>query len=124
MPSASEIVEQFMRAFIEAWPRKDASDLMTFFSTDAVYHNIPLDAVRGREAICQTLETFMGMGGSVSVDVAHVLSDGQRVAVERVDHFTVSGKTSSLAIMGIFELQDGLITSWRDYFDLSQFELP
>lgn len=111
-----------MASFVDAWPRRDASELAPFFSIDAVYHNIPLDPVRGRDSIRQTLESFMETGGFVSVDVTNIVSDGGRVVVERVDHFTVSGKTSSLPIMGIFEVQDGLITAWRDYFDLGRFE--
>lgn len=58
-----------MAAFIEAWPTGDASDLAPFFSDDAVYHNIPLEAVNGKEAIRSTLEGFMDMCGSVDVEV-------------------------------------------------------
>lgn len=110
-----------MLAFIEAWPTRDASGLMDFFSEDAVYHNIPLEAVRGKEAIQATIEEFMDMGGSVEVDVANLVAAGDLVVVERVDHFTRSGETTSLPMMGIFEIEGGHITGWRDYFDLSQF---
>lgn len=123
MVSPGQVVEQFIATFIEAWPTRDASDLMAFFSDDAVYHNIPLEAARGKEAIRATLEGFMEIGGAVDVEVANILAAGNLVVVERVDHFVQSGKRSSLPIMGIFEVRDGLITAWRDYFDLSQFRL-
>jgi limonene-1,2-epoxide hydrolase len=119
--SPVQTVERFMLAFIEAWPTRDASGLMDFFSEDAVYHNIPLQAVRGKEAIQATIEGFMDMGGSVEVDVANLVAAGNLVVVERVDHFTRSGETTSLPMMGIFEIEGGHITGWRDYFDLSQF---
>lgn len=119
--SPRETVERFMAAFIEAWPTGDASGLMDFFSDEAVYHNIPLEAVRGKEAIRTTIEGFMNMGGSVEVDVANMLAVGEIVVVERVDHFTRSGDRSSLPMVGIFEVECGHITAWRDYFDLSQF---
>lgn len=115
MPSPSQIVGQFMAAFIEAWPSKDATELVKFFSSHAVYHNMPLEPVSGRKAIRHALESFMGLGGQVSVDVFNIVADGERVVVERVDHFTDSGKSSSLPMMGIFEFKDGLITAWRDY---------
>ena len=121
MLSPGETVERFMAAFIEAWPTKDASGLVDFFSDDAVYHNIPLEAVRGKEAIRATIEGFMGMGGNVEVDVANIVTSDNLVVVERVDHFVRSGKRSSLPMVGIFEIQDGRIGAWRDYFDLSQF---
>ena len=30
-------------------------------------------------------------------------------------------RTVSLPVMGVFELADGKITAWRDYFDMAQF---
>jgi limonene-1,2-epoxide hydrolase len=38
-----------------------------------------------------------------------------------VDHAIGTEKTISLPIMGVFEVHDGAITAWRDYFDPSQF---
>ena len=93
----------------------------SFFSEDAVYNNGPLEPVKGREAIQATLAAFMAMGGQVGVDITHIVADGPIVMTERVDHFIVAGKTISLPVMGIFEVHDGVITAWRDYFDLNQF---
>jgi limonene-1,2-epoxide hydrolase len=121
VPSPVQTVQRFIAAFIEAWPTKDASGLMAFFSDDAVYHNIPLDAVQGKEAIRSTLEGFMDMGGNVEVEVANIVAADNLVVVERVDRFIQSGETSSLSIVGIFEIEGGLVKAWRDYFDLSQF---
>jgi limonene-1,2-epoxide hydrolase len=40
----------------------------------------------------------------------------------RIDRFFRSdGATISLPVMGTFEVADGLIAAWRDYFDLNQF---
>lgn len=110
-----------MAAFIDAWPTGDASGLAPFFSDDAVYHNIPLEAVNGKKAIRSALEGFMGMGGSVDVEVVNIVEVDPLVVVERVDHFVRSERRTSLPMMGIFEIQDGVITAWRDYFDMSQF---
>lgn len=120
MPTPVEIVERFMATFIEVWPTKNANGLEGFFSQDAVYHNIPLEAVRGRDAIRVTLEGFMELGGEVEVDVSNVVADGDLVVVERVDHFIDTAGRQSLPIMGIFEIREGVISAWRDYFDLSQ----
>jgi limonene-1,2-epoxide hydrolase len=42
------------------------------------------------------------------------------VFTERVDTFTVGGKVAPLPVMGIFEIRDGKISAWRDYFDMAQ----
>ena len=107
--------------FISAWPTADAGRVASFFSVDAVYHNGPLDPVRGRESIRTALAGFMSLGGDIAVDMLHVLADDRVVMTERVDHFSVGGKTLSLPVMGIFEVDAGKITAWRDYFDLGQF---
>ena len=45
---------------------------------------------------------------------------------ERSDRFQIGNHTITLRVMGIFELADGKITAWRDYFDMNQYmsQLP
>jgi limonene-1,2-epoxide hydrolase len=40
---------------------------------------------------------------------------------ERVDVFTLPGRTFELPVMGAFEVSGGKISAWRDYFDMNQF---
>lgn len=121
MPTSAKTVQEFVAAFVAAWPEGDAGRPASFFSEDAVYHNMPMAPIRGREAIRDALTEFMGMGGQVGVDIAHLVADGAIVMTERVDHFIGTEKTISLPVMGIFEVHDGAVTAWRDYFDLSHF---
>jgi limonene-1,2-epoxide hydrolase len=118
---AAAIVERFMAAFIEAWPTGDAAGLARFFSEDASFHNGPLPPVRGRDAIVKACAEQMTLGGEVSVDIVHLLADGPIVMTERVDYVKLRGSTLSLRIMGVFEVNDGAITAWRDYFDPAEF---
>jgi limonene-1,2-epoxide hydrolase len=117
MATSSEVVEKF----IGAWPRGDAKELASFFSSDAVYHNIPMDPIKGRDAIEAALAGFLGMVEGMRFDTSHLVADGPIVMTERVDHFINPERTISLPVMGVFEVHDGLITAWRDYFDLNQF---
>jgi limonene-1,2-epoxide hydrolase len=122
MPTAVETVQDFMAAFVKAWPAADTTTLGSFFNEDAIYHNVPLDPVRGRAAIEATFAEFMRIGGQVDVEMIHMVAEGPIVMTERVDHLTrADGTTASLPMMGIIEVHDGLIAAWRDYFDLSQF---
>ena len=34
--------------------------------------------------------------------------------------FTMKGKSAPLPVMGAFDVVDGKITAWRDYFDMAQ----
>jgi limonene-1,2-epoxide hydrolase len=122
MSTPLETVQDFMAAFMKAWPIADSAPLGSFFAEDAVYHNGPLEPVRGRAAIEATLAQFMKTGGQVDVEVVHMVAEGPIVMTERVDHLTrADGTTASLPMMGVIEVHDGFIAAWRDYFDLSQF---
>ena len=122
MPSSAKTVQDFSAAFMKAWPTGDPAPLGSFFDEDATYHNGPLEPVAGRSAIVATFAQFMSMGGQVDVDIIHMVGEGPIVMTERVDYFTRDdGTTISLPMMGVFEVHDGLIAAWRDYFDLGQF---
>ena len=43
------------------------------------------------------------------------------VLTERVVTFTVGQVVAPLPVMGTFEVTDGRINAWRDYFDMNQF---
>jgi len=116
-----EIVNQFVDEFVAGWPNRDTARLARFFAPDAVYHNVPLDPVHGRTAILETISGFMDMGGAVAVEMVHLLCDGSIVMTERVDHFITAEARIALPVAGIFEVHDGVITAWRDYFDMNQF---
>ena len=95
------------------------------FSLTTVYHNIPLALVTGREAIASTIASFIrpGAPGIEAVDfrVINIAANGPVVMTERVDVFTLPGKSFELPVMGTFEVSDGKIAAWRDYFDMNQF---
>jgi limonene-1,2-epoxide hydrolase len=55
-------------------------------------------------------------------EIRHIAASGDVVLTERVDHFLVGGTRVSVPCMGVFELRDGRIAAWRDYWDLGQFE--
>jgi limonene-1,2-epoxide hydrolase len=114
---AVEVVSRFCAA----WSDGDLDALMAFFTDDAVYHNIPVDPVTGKDAIRSTIEGFTAGVDKVEFRVDHIVGAGDVVLTERVDVFSTPGRTISLPVMGTFEVRDGRIAAWRDYFDLNQF---
>jgi limonene-1,2-epoxide hydrolase len=95
------------------------------FTDDAVYHNIPLTPVTGREDIANTISSFIRPGPpgieGIEFRVINIAADGPVVLTERVDVFRLSDKSFELPVMGAFEVSDGKINAWRDYFDMNQF---
>jgi limonene-1,2-epoxide hydrolase len=111
-------------SFIAAWNARDLEAILAAFSDEAVYHNIPMAPLEGRDAIRASL-TGGVVDTATSIDwiISRIaVCDDGAVMTERVDAFVVGGKAVSLPIMGIFEFtSDGKIAAWRDYFDLAQY---
>jgi limonene-1,2-epoxide hydrolase len=40
------------------------------------------------------------------------------VLTERIDFITANGVTAPVPVMGTFEIRNGRIVAWRDYFDM------
>ena len=74
----------------------------------------------GIEATMGVLQMFMGMCDALEFEIHHLASDGSTVLTERTDTFTMNGKSAPLPVMGAFQVLDGKITAWRDYFDMAQ----
>ena len=107
--------------FCKTWETVDIDALMEFFTDDAVYHNIPIAPVQGKDAIRTTIEGFVGGVEKIVFEVTAIAASGNTVLTERVDSFVRPEKTIALPVMGTFEIADGKIAAWRDYFDLNQF---
>lgn len=112
----------FIRSFIEACVRADPDEFASYFAQDAVWWNSPWQPVKGREAIRETLLRGAQRMTALPWEIRHIISEGDIVVTERIDRFLVGTKKISVPCMGIFELLDGKIAAWRDYWDLRQFE--
>ncbi len=116
----NQVIARFCREF--AKPAPDSERLASYFTEDAVYHNIPMQPVVGREAIKNVLGGMSTRMLSAGWQVKRQVARGDVVMNERVDNFTVGGKPVAIPVMGVFELRDGKIAAWRDYFDLAMFQ--
>lgn len=112
---------EIVTSFCEAWEDVDLDRIVGFFADDAVYHNIPIAPVVGREAIRETIAGFTAGIDRIEFEVLHAAATGNVVLTERVDRFFSPERTIELPVMGTFEVDGGAITAWRDYFDLGQF---
>ncbi|MEX1254533.1 MAG: SgcJ/EcaC family oxidoreductase [Dehalococcoidia bacterium] len=104
--------------FCAAWNKADIPAIIDFFADDAVYHNMPIQPIQGKDAIKGMIEQFMAPFEGCDWQVLHIAASGDVVLTERVDKF-LGAKKIELPVMGTFEIKDGKIAAWRDYFDLA-----
>ncbi|MFE4504072.1 limonene-1,2-epoxide hydrolase family protein [Rhodococcus sp. NPDC056743] len=105
--------------FCKEWADADIARIVDYFTDDIVYHNIPMEPVVGREAVRAFIEQFVGAFGNIDYQVKRQVANGSVVMNERVDVFAINGAEVALPVMGVFEIRDGKISAWRDYFDMA-----
>ena len=113
--------ERVVSDFCRAWSALNIDKVMEFFTEDAVYHNMMLEAARGKAAIRKTIDGFMPGTTKVEFRILTTASAGDLVFNERVDSFVVNGRSIAVPVAGVFELAGGRIKAWRDYFDLATY---
>jgi limonene-1,2-epoxide hydrolase len=111
--------ETLIRDFCAAFARRDVDELLGFFTDDAVYHNMPMRPVQGKAAIRGVLDMFLKPAQAVDFTVLRIAAADDTVLTERLDTFVIGTRRVELPIAGIFDLRDGKIVAWRDYFDLA-----
>jgi limonene-1,2-epoxide hydrolase len=112
--------ETVVRSFFAAWPRRNMEEVLGYFTDDALYHNMPLEPVTGKDGIREILNMFL-FADDLEAELLHVATLGNVVFTERVDRMTMAGKRVVLPCAGVMEIRDGKIAAWRDYFDVNQF---
>ena len=113
--------ERIIRDFIAAWSRLDAAELAGYFCPDGTYHNMPSGPVSGHEALQKLIGGFIASRTETTWDIINILAAGNIVMVERLDRTRLAEKAVDLPCFGIFEMEDGKIKVWRDYFDMATF---
>ena len=109
-------------AFITAIERLDIDAAAAMMADDVSYENVPMQPISGREGVRAALNGFLGAATEVSWPVSSQLEQGNRVANERVDRFKIGDGWLEMPVAGFFEIDDqGLISLWRDYFDLATY---
>jgi limonene-1,2-epoxide hydrolase len=116
--------KEIIREFIEAWSRLDAEELVDYFATDGVYHNMPSPPISGYDNIRQFIAGFIGNWTSTDWDILNIVENGNVVCAERLDRTMVGDILVELPCCGVFEMENGKIKIWRDYFDMATYTVP
>lgn len=113
--------ERIVRDFIAAWSTLNVDRIVEYFTDDGVYHNIMLQPVAGRENLRKFIQGFVKSWSATDWEIRTLISKGDIVIAERVDRTSLGAKQVALPCCGVFELKDGKIREWRDYFDMATY---
>lgn len=105
-------VEEFLNALQE----EDFDTVDASFDDNLVYENVGFSKIRGGRKTARMMRKMQGRVG-FEVKIHRVAADGSAVLTERTDALIFGPLRIQFWVCGIFEVRDGRITLWRDYFD-------
>jgi limonene-1,2-epoxide hydrolase len=107
-----DVVQRFLAALAEG----DAETAVSLVGDDLVYANVSLPTIRGKRRFA-TATTFYFRHMSFDVRVHSIAANGPVVLTERTDQLILGPLRLEIWVCGTFEVVDGQIVTWRDYFD-------
>jgi len=104
--------------FLDLLAAEEIDAASAMLCTDVDYINVGLPAVRGRERVRRLLRATLGLAGAGFEVYTHTISaDGSTVMTERTDVLKYRRLRVQFWVCGRFDIHDGQIVLWRDYFD-------
>ena len=106
-----------VRAFLRSLEDRNLDRALSYVSADVVYQNIPLPPARGVREFEKQMRIFEKLIDRFEARIHHIAADGPFVLTERTDVIERGGLRLAPWVCGTFEVREGRITLWRDYFD-------
>ena len=118
MSAVAQSATDIVHAFLDHMERLDYDAGLKLVSDSCEYVNPPpLPVVHGPAGIRGVLEPFFAPTLENEFKILRESSSGPLVFLERLDRHRLADKWVELPVTGVFEVREGKITYWRDYFD-------
>jgi limonene-1,2-epoxide hydrolase len=120
MTETQQATETVMDLF-DALRSRDTDRAMSLLDDDIVWHNVGLPKVRGTSNVGRYMAMLAKPAFGFDVIVHNIAADGNIVLTERTDVLIWRRLRIEFWVCGTFELRDGRVAVWRDYFDTVDF---
>jgi limonene-1,2-epoxide hydrolase len=116
-PAADSAPTRVVERFLELLRAGDIEGAVELMATDVQYTNVGLPTMRGRERVRDAFQRTLGRGLRFDVYVHSISANGPTVLTERTDVLELGRLHTQFWVCGRFDVRDGQIVLWRDYFD-------
>jgi limonene-1,2-epoxide hydrolase len=106
--------------FLAAMQDHDIDAAGAALDENLVYQNVGFPTIRGRARAMKLFRSMEGRAG-FEVKIHRIAVNGSTVLTERTDALVFGRVRLQFWVCGVFEVTDGRITLWRDYFDMFDF---
>jgi limonene-1,2-epoxide hydrolase len=122
VPDSDSTPTLVVERFLEACRRGDIAGAVELLAVDVEYSNVGWPTVHGRERVRRLFQATLGRAGAGFDVHTHAISaDDPTVLTERTDILKYRRLHVQLWVCGRFDVHDGQIVLWRDYFDHMTF---
>jgi limonene-1,2-epoxide hydrolase len=115
-PPASADNTVTVESFLRALQDEDIDAAEAALADNLVYQNVGLPTIYGPNTTMRLFRLMQGRAG-FEVKTHRIAADGDVVLTERTDALVLGPLRLQFWVCGVFEVRDGRITLWRDYFD-------
>jgi limonene-1,2-epoxide hydrolase len=113
LPSPEETVTYFLNAMQEG----DVESVIALAADDIIYTNVSLPTIRGKDRFSRAVRAYYRHHLGFQVVVHRIAGNGSSVLTERTDALLLGTFRMQFWVCGVFEVENGQVTLWRDYFD-------
>lgn len=113
--------KETVTAFLTALEKLDIDAALALADAEMVYQNVPMPPAKGLAAVEKQLRMLTKYKMEFEARVHHIAADGPIVLTERTDVLKVKAWSAQFWVCGTFEVREGRIILWRDYFDWTTF---
>ncbi|TFU05946.1 hypothetical protein EUV02_02690 [Polymorphobacter arshaanensis] len=108
-----------VKAFMKLMEPLDYDNAVKLIAANCEYTNMPMGTVTGPAGVRAVLEPFFAPTLENEFRVLREAAVGNTVFLERLDRHRLATGWVELPVNGVYEVENGKITVWRDYFDLA-----
>ena len=104
---------ELVEAWVEAFNKRDVDLIVSYYSDDAINHQMPDTKVKGKSSIRQMFEGAFETADMIC-EIENIFEDGEWAILEWKDPIGLRG-------CGFFNIQNGKIKLQRGYWDKLSF---
>jgi limonene-1,2-epoxide hydrolase len=120
-----EVIRSFHQAAVTGenthWDTAQVEQFLGYMTPDARYHvSAWQEPLVGHDAIREELLRQAPLFTDSSFEFLNFAFADSTVFLERIDWCTINGNRAGFHVVGVYEVIDGKIASWRDYYDSAE----
>ena len=108
---------QAVMTMLEKWHALDLDGAVNMFTEDGAFHSMMREPYKGREVLREFMGKLFGGMSELTLDVRSEGVSGNTVILERFDTWVFNGKYGEIAVVGVYDVENGKIKEWREYYD-------